>query len=109
MRTLREEGQCFKRWIFNCGDSGPSSSVKQGQEVSLAGMKLGGSARGPLIDEFLMNIMGMGFKEVFPTEFENFMGQFSSCGPAQQKLEKTNIGKVKAHARVQGSPLLEEF
>ena len=90
MRTLREEGQCFKRWIFNCGDSGPSSSVKQGQEVSLAGMKLGRSALGPLIDEeFLMNVVGMSPKEVF-----------SNNQPARQKLAMMNIGKIMTYALV---------
>jgi len=73
-------------------------------------MSLGGSRLGPLIDkELLMNVMGMGLKEVFLTEFENFMCQFPSSRPARQKMAKKNIGKTKGHARIYGFPLLEEY
>ena len=54
-----------------------------------------------LIDEeFLMNVVGMRLKEVFPTEFENFMGQFPFSRPARQKMTKKNIGKEKARAQI---------
>ena len=63
-------------------------------------MRLSGSTIGSLIDdEFLMNVMGKGLKEIFSTEFENFMGQFSSSRPTRQKMAKKNIGKVKDCAR----------
>ena len=63
-------------------------------------MRLNGSSLGPLIDdEFLMNVVGNGLKEIFSTEFENFMGQFSSSRPTRQKMTKKNIGKVKDRAR----------
>ena len=64
-------------------------------------MNLDGLGLGPLLDEeLLMNVVGMGLKEVFPSEFENFMGQFSSIGSSRQKMAKKNKGKGKAHARV---------
>jgi len=35
-----------------------------------------------LIDEFLMNVVGMSLQEVFPTECVNFMSLFPSSGSA---------------------------
>jgi len=44
---------------INRGISGPSSTVYQGQEVSVDGMSLSGPDLGLLIDEeFLMNVAG---------------------------------------------------
>ena len=63
------EGKYFapilNRGPINSGESGPSSPVKLGQKVSLYGMSLGGSDLRPLIDEeFLINVLGINFKEV---------------------------------------------
>jgi len=59
-------------------------------------MSLGGSGLRPLINEFLRNVVGMGLKEVFATEFETFMGQFSPSRPARQKMEKKNRAMTRA-------------
>ena len=57
------------------------------------GMSHGGPDFGSLIDEeFLMNVVEMGLKEVFPSEFESFLGKFP--------LAKKNLGKAKIHAWV---------
>ena len=51
---------------------------------------------GPLIDdEFLINVVGIGLRKVFLTEFENFLGQFPPREPARQKMgnkNKANLG-----------------
>ena len=57
----------LKRGFIYNGDPGPSSSIIQGAEVSLNGMSLRGPSPDPLIDkELLINVVGMGLKEVFP-------------------------------------------
>ena len=63
-------------------------------------MSLSRSSHDPVIDEFLINVMDMSLQEVFPTEFANFLGLCPSNGPARQKMEKKNKGKVKVCARV---------
>ena len=76
----------LQRAFINNRESGPSSPVKQVKEVFMDGMSLGGPSLGPLIDEeFSLNVVGMGLKEVFPSEFEMFMGQFPFSGPTRQK------------------------
>ena len=54
-----------------------------------------GPSLGPWIDDFLMNVVGFGLKEVFPAEFKNVMGQFSSVGPARRKMEKKKKEEAK--------------
>jgi len=66
---------------------------------------MGGLGQG---DEFLMNMVGLGLMEIFPTEFGNFLRQFSSTGPARQKRKKKYKGKAKGRAHVYGFLLLEE-
>ena len=74
----------LKREFFKSGVSGPSLPVKQEKVNSLDGMSPVGVGLNLLIDkEFLMNVVGIGLQEAFPTEFEKFLWQFLSCGPAR--------------------------
>ena len=90
----------LKSGSINSGDSEPSPPVKQGQEIFLDGISFRGTGIGPLVDEFLMNVVGLGLKEVFQTEFEKLIGQFPSSWPAWNKMAKKSIGRVKVRARV---------
>ena len=72
------------------------------EEVSLNGMSLGGPSPSPLIDEeLLMNVMGMSLKEIFRSEFDNFMRQFSYDRLVKQKTTK-KIGKTRGVLEYRG-------
>ena len=77
----------------NLGCLGPL----KGKEVSLDEMSLNGLGHG---DEFLMDVVDLGLKKIFPTGFENFLRQFLSNGLSRQKREKKNKGEAKGHAHV---------
>ena len=80
-------------------ESEPSFPVKQGQGIFLDGMSFGGTGFSSLInEEFLINFVRLSLKKVFSTEFENFMGRFSSSGLAQHTMTKKSTGRAKIRA-----------
>ena len=59
-------------------------------------MSLSGSGFGPLfVEKLLVNVVGMGLKEVL----QKFMGLFPYSESAWQKMGKKTIGKAQARAR----------
>ena len=58
-----------------------NTEKSEGQEVSLDRMNLDRPGLDPLLDdELLMNVVGMDLKEIFPSEFHNFIGRFPTSG-----------------------------
>jgi len=91
----------LKHGLINSGVFRLSLPVKHEQRVSLDGRSIGGPGLGLLIDEeFLMNTVRIDLKEVFLSEFENFMGLFPVSGPTRQKMVKKNTGRAKVRARI---------